>query len=72
MKLKLDLQPILTGTSTVTPGRVSYEQVLVRVADYPTAVCHIDTFYTPLGNPVYDALNAGQRITVTAELEIVK
>ena len=72
MKLTLDLEPLKTGTATITPGKVYYEQVLVRSADYPTALMHIDTFYTKEGNPVYDALNTGQRITVTAELEIVK
>ena len=72
MKLTLDLEPLKTGTSTITPGKVYYEQVIVRVADFPVAMTHLENFYTKDGNEIYDALNAGKRITVTAELEIVK
>ncbi len=70
MIITLDLQPIRTGTSTITPGQVYYEQVLVRLNDYPAALLHIDTFYTSDGNEIYDRLNVGERVTVNAEFTL--
>ena len=56
----------------MTPGKIYYEQVLLRVMNYPTALIHIDTFYTDNGNDIYERLVMGHRVEVKAVLSIVR
>ena len=70
MKINIELRPVQSGTSTFS-GKPYFDQILCMVGGYPSALVHIDTFYTVNGNDIYNRLVVGETVKVTAEFEIV-
>lgn len=57
--------------SSFTARKINYEQVLLIVDNYPSAMMHVDTFWEkgPLRSPIYEALCDGKELNV--ELTII-
>lgn len=49
-----------------------YEQVLLYVEGYPSALFHIDTLWEsgPERSPIYEALNTGDTLTATLTISL--
>lgn len=47
-----------------------YEQIKIDVQDYPTALVHIDTFWSEDGREIYDSLRQGKIFTGTATFRL--
>ena len=64
------LSPVITKTNRYGKWKTYVENVALISDGFPWAIAHIDTFYNPQNNDIYNRLRNGEIVNV--ELSIVR
>jgi hypothetical protein len=65
--------PLRSGESKYIPGRTYYEQIIMRIDNYPCAMFHIDTLFVKghsEDNEIYRRLDKGEAVECLATFKI--